>query len=173
MLRLERISGQNIWEILKLRVREDQKPFVASNEISIIEAYIAQNEHGHAYPFGIYDNETPVGFCMIGYGTDDSWIDAPSVARKSYNLWRLMIDERYQGRHFGKAAMELILDFIRTMPVEPSDLCWLSYDPENHAARSLYRNFGFQETGEMDGNEIIAVLSLNRENSSAETSPDI
>ena len=116
MIRLERISGNNIWEILKLTVGDDQKSFVAANDVSIIEAYIALTSGGHAFPFGIYDEETPVGFCMIGYGTDDSWEDAPAVAQDSYNLWRFMIDRRYQGKGYGKAAMRLILDFIATQP---------------------------------------------------------
>ena len=160
MIRLERINGKNVWEILKLRVSKNQRSFVASNDISIIEAYIAQNENGHVFPFGIYDNETPVGFCMIGYGVDDSWTDAPAVAKDSYNLWRLMIDERFQGKGFGKESMKLILDFIRTEPSGSAEKCWLSYDPENEAARSLYRSFGFRETNEWDGNEIIAILNL-------------
>lgn len=38
--------------------------------------------------------------------------------------------------------------------------CWLSYEPENTAAKKLYHSFGFRETGEMDEGEIIAVLGL-------------
>ena len=71
MIRLEAISGKNVWDILKLRVGEAQKSFVAPNDVSIIEAYIAITHHGHAFSFGIYDGDTPVGFCMIGFGTDD------------------------------------------------------------------------------------------------------
>ena len=98
MIRLEKISGKNVWELLKLNVSEEQKNFVAANDISVIEAYIALTSGGRAFPFGIYDGDLPVGFCMIGYGTDDSWEDAPAVAKDSYNIWRLMIDRRYQGR---------------------------------------------------------------------------
>ena len=162
MIRLEMISGKNVWDILKLRVSEAQRSFVASNDISIIEAYIAQIENGHAFPFGIYDYETPVGFCMIGYGADDSWTDAPAIAKDSYNIWRLMIDERFQGKGFGKEAMNRILDFIKTEPCGSAETCWLSYEPENTVAKNLYRSFGFQETGDWDGNEIIAVLDLIR-----------
>ena len=39
MLRLEKVNAKNVWEILKLQVLENQKSFVASNNISIIEAY--------------------------------------------------------------------------------------------------------------------------------------
>ena len=53
MIRLERISGNNIWEILKLTVGDDQKSFVAANDVSIIEAYIALTSGGHAFPGGI------------------------------------------------------------------------------------------------------------------------
>ena len=66
MLHLEKVNGKNIWDILKLRVLETQESFVAANDISIIEAYITITANGYAFPFGIYDNETPVGFLMIG-----------------------------------------------------------------------------------------------------------
>lgn len=160
MIRLEKVNGKNVWNLLKLHVSEGQKSFVAPNDVSIIEAYIAIAHHGRAFPFGIYDGDTPVGFCMIGFGTDDEWDDAPVVAEGNYNLWRFMIDERYQGRGYGKAAMKLILDFIAGEPCGRSDYCWLSYEPENSAAKALYASFGFQETGETDGDEVIAVLKL-------------
>ena len=54
MIRLERVNGRNIRDILKLRVGDAQKSFVAPNDASIIEAYIAVTHHGQAFPFGIY-----------------------------------------------------------------------------------------------------------------------
>lgn len=60
MLRLEKITGKNVWSILKLHVSEDQESFVAPNDISIIEAYTAITGNGYAFPFGIYEGETPV-----------------------------------------------------------------------------------------------------------------
>ena len=133
---------------------------MASNDISIIEAYIAVTGNGYAFPFGIYEDDTPVGFLMIGYGTDDYWDDAPAIAKGNYNLWRLMIDDHYQGKGYGKEAVRLAMDFIRTRPCGSADYCWLSYEPENDVARKLYQSFGFTETGEYDGEEMIAVLEL-------------
>ena len=161
MIRLEKINGKNVWDILELHVGEAQKSFVASNDISIIEAFIALTHHGSAFPFGIYDDNTPVGFVMIGYGSDDEWFQPPVVAEGNYNLWRLMIDERYQGKGYGRKAMKLIMDFIAGEPCGPAEYCWLSYEPENLAAKALYASFGFRETGERDGDEIIAILKLN------------
>ena len=92
MLRLERVNSKNVDAILKLRVAENQKTFVASNDKSIIEAYVTLVANGHVFPFGIFEGDTPVGFLMIGYGVDDAWENAPAIAAGNYNLWRLMID---------------------------------------------------------------------------------
>ncbi len=160
MLRLEKVNGKNVWELLKLTVSESQRNYVATNEISIIEAYTAISGNGYAFPFGIYNGDTPVGFLMIGFDVDDDWVDAPDIAKENYNLWRLMIDKDYQNRGFGRKAVQLALDYIKTFPCGEAEYCWLSYEPENKAARQLYRSFGFEETGDMDGEEVIAVLKL-------------
>ncbi|MCR5093000.1 MAG: GNAT family N-acetyltransferase [Lachnospiraceae bacterium] len=160
MIRLEKITARNVWDILKLQVSDGQRDFVADNSTSIIEAYTTITANGHAFPFGIYDDDTPVGFLMIGFDVDDCWDDAPKIAKGNYSLWRLMIDTRYQHRGFGKEAVRLALEFIRTLPCGAAEHCWLSYEPENETARRLYQSFGFTETGEMDGEEVIAVTRI-------------
>ena len=80
-IRLQEINGENFRDILGLHVRDDQKKYVVPNDISLIEAYISVSHHGKAFPLGIYDDDTPVGFCMIGFGADEDWEDAPAVAR--------------------------------------------------------------------------------------------
>ena len=142
MLRLEKVNGKNVWDLLKLKVSDDQRSFVASNDTSIIEAYTAITGNGYAFPFGIYDGDTPVGFLMIGFDVDDYWDDASEIAKGNYNLG------------------EFTLEFIENLPCGTAEYCWLSYEPENEAARKLYGSFGFAETGEMDGEELIAVLRL-------------
>ena len=160
MLRLEKVTGKNVWSILKLSVSQEQESFVAPNDVSIIEAYPAITGNGYAFPFGIYEDDIPVGFLMVGFDADDYWEDAPSIAKGNYNLWRLMIDKNYQKKGYGKEAVRLVLEFIKTFPCGKADFCWLSYEPENEVAKRLYHSFGFAETGEMDGDEIIAVLKL-------------
>ena len=160
MLSLQHIDGRNVWDILKLKVSKKQQSYVAGNDVSLIEAYISKTENGQIFPFGIYKDDVPVGFLMIGFGTDSSWANAPAIAQNNYDLRRLMIDTKYQGRGYGKEALNLALEFIRTFPCGKAEYCWLSYEPENTAARDLYRSFGFVETGEKDGEELIAVLKL-------------
>nr|WP_296440204.1 hypothetical protein [uncultured Acetatifactor sp.] len=57
MVRIEKVNGKNVWDILRLWVREEQKSFVAGSDKSIIGAYTAITGGGYAFPFGIYDDE--------------------------------------------------------------------------------------------------------------------
>ena len=159
-LQLRQVDAKNIWELTALAVREDQADFVASNTVSLLEAYTTVTAGGYALPFGVYDGDTPVGFLMLGYDCAD-WEDAPQIAAGNYCLWRLMIDKRFQNRGYGRQAVMLALNYIRTMPCGEARYCWLSYEPENTCAQALYRSLGFAENGELDGREIIAVLPLN------------
>ena len=160
MLHIKPVNRCNTAEILALSVGNDQTAFVASNQTSLDEAQTAISGGGHAFPFGIYEGDLPVGFLMIGYSTDEHWESPPVIAEGNYNLWRLMIDKRFQGNGYGKQALQLALNFIRQWPCGKAAYCWLSYYPKNSVAKSLYHSFGFLETEETDGDEIIAALKL-------------
>ena len=84
MLKLEKVNGRNVWDILKLGVSENQKSFVAGNDTSIIEAYTTIAGNGYVFPFGIYEDDTP------------------PIAKGNYNLWRLMIDKNFQNKGYGR-----------------------------------------------------------------------
>lgn len=159
MIYLRKVDAKNVWNLVGLEVHDNQKTFVATNTESILEAYCAITSGGVALPFGIYSDDIPVGFVMIGYGCDD-WADAPKIAEGNYSIWRFMIDRRYQGRGYGKAAMQKVLDYVRSYPCGRANYCWLSYEPENAVAKAMYHSFGFRENGEMDGSEIVAVLKI-------------
>ena len=165
MVHLEKIDRKNIWDVLDLKVSKAQKTFVAPNDISIIQAYTTLGTGCVALPFAIYSDKKPVGFLMIGFNEAimyDAYDDvkAPEILKNNYSIWRLMIDKRYQKRGYGREAIGLALDFIRTWPCGKAEYCSLSYEPDNEVAKKLYHSLGFVENGEMDGDEIVAVLRL-------------
>ena len=123
------------------------------------------SEGKQVFPFGVYLGKKPVGFVMIGYdiGEDDG--EEPSAEwfmRNSYFIWRFMIDKRHQGKGYGREALRLALEFIRTFPAGKAEYCWLSYEPDNEVAKNLYLSFGFEERPEQykEGEEMPAVLKL-------------
>lgn len=158
MIRLEAVDSRNVWKLLALEVHPEQRGFVASNTESIVEAYLTLAQGGKAMPFGIFAEGQPVGFLMLGFDTVDA--DSPKIASGNYSLWRLMIDKAFQGKGYGRRAVELALAYVKTFPCGPARYCYLSYEPENTAAASLYHSLGFVENGEWDGEEIVAVKEI-------------
>ncbi|MGI6641026.1 MAG: GNAT family N-acetyltransferase [Limnochordia bacterium] len=158
MITLRTISYDDFFECIQLEPFEHQKQFVASNLYSLAEAYIASaNGDFVPMPYGIYAGEDMVGFIMLAYDpADPDDGDDESV----YKICRLMLDKRYQGRGYARKAVEQALALIRSFPYGEAGLVVLSYKPTNDRARRLFSSLGFQETGEMNDDEVWAVLEL-------------
>lgn len=148
------VTKDNWRELTRLQVGEAQKHFVASNVYSIAESQFGADDteigHWDMRPRGIYDGDTPVGFLMYAYNFD--------CPRMQGFIVRLMVDEKYQGKGYGRFGVQWMLDVFRED--ERVKAIGISYEPENDAARKLYASFGFVETGERMENEVFAVLKL-------------
>ena len=146
------VTKSNWQELIKLKVHDDQKHFVASNLYSIAQVQFGDDYAGHwdLHAFGIYEGDTPVGFFMYGYDFE--------YPKQQAFIFRLMVDEKYQGRGFGHFAMEKMLEIFRAD--ERIAHVGISYEPENDIARKLYAGLGFVETGEILGDETLAVLKI-------------
>jgi diamine N-acetyltransferase len=139
-------------DLIKLKVREDQKGFVATNLYSIAEAQFGYDLEGHwdLHPSGIYEGDTPVGFFMYGFNKVHPRFQA--------FIFRLMVDENYQGKGYGRFGMEKMLEIFRARG--DVQQVAISYKPENEPARKLYASFGFVEPGEMLEDEVLAIMKL-------------
>ena len=146
------VSRDNWKELIRLKVREHQMQFVASNLYSIAEAQFGDEDEGHwdLHPYGIYDGGTPVGFLMYGVNFEHS--------RQQAFISRLMVDDQHQGKGYGRFGMQKMLEMFRAD--ERIKAVGISYEPKNEAARKLYASLGFEETGEMVGQEVLAELRL-------------
>jgi diamine N-acetyltransferase len=152
MPELHPVTIQNWQSLIKLKVREDQNGFVASNLYSIAQAQFGDEYQGHwdLYPFGIYEGDIPVGFLMYGYNFEHPTQQA--------FIQRLMVDEKFQGKGYGRFAMQKMIETFRAD--DRIREVGISYEPANEGARKLYASIGFVETGEMVEDEVVAVLKL-------------
>lgn len=136
---LREITPENFKECINLKVSESQKNFVAPNVVSIAWSKV----YPTANIFAVYSSDEMVGFVMFGYDNED----------EHYYLGRLMIDEKFQGEGFGKAATLAVIEELKK-----TDDCkevYLSFVPENTNAENLYKSVGFERTGELNGSEIV------------------
>ena len=159
MITLRKITLENRRAMFNLEVSEEQRRYVASNLSSVASCYVLATNGGQPFPRIIYADEQPVGFVMLVYG--HTGYDEPAFAAGNYCILRLMIDKQFQNRGYGREALARIIDFVRTYPAGPAECCWISYKPDNVAAKKLYESFGFHENGEIyNDNEVVAVLPL-------------
>ncbi len=141
---LREITMDNFRTCIGLRVADDQQRFVASNVYSLAEA----KADGVSNPFAIYANNEMVGFIMYDF--------APQESRG--HITRLMVDARFQGRGYGRAAMTEVIGRLKRKP-GIRDIR-TSFHPDNRIADALYTSLGFKRTGEVDDGEIVACLNL-------------
>ena len=139
MIHLETVTPDN-WRS-GLRVRDDQRRFVADSAGILARAFAYRNSRSEA--FIIYDDGLPVGMAMY-YDIDDI---------NAYNFSQFFIDQRYQRKGFGNEAASLILQRMKADgKYDKAVLCYVDGDD---AAKNLYKKLGFRHTGEADEDEII------------------
>lgn len=147
---LREITRDNWRECAKLKVAADQQRFVAPNSWSLLQ-YLYQDPTDTFVPFGIYDGDTMVGFIMYGmteYGD----------GLTGWEIWRLMVDERYQGRGYGRAALHAMTALMQERL--GCDEIIIMFEHDNSAAQQLYESVGFVDTGIMEDNEKVYRLDV-------------
>lgn len=133
---LREITKKTVRSIIDLKVAPEQDNFVAPNAVSIAQAHFEEK----AWFRAIYADETPVGFVML---FDDA-------EKPVYYLWRYMIDAKYQGRGYGRFAINLLIDYVKTRPGAKELL--VTYVPGEGSPEKFYEKVGFVNTGvEHDG----------------------
>jgi diamine N-acetyltransferase len=148
---LREITSENFRAVLNLKVKPHQQRFIATNDRSIAEAHFS-NE---AWYRAIYADEMPVGFVMLA---DESLANIPGP--RCCFLWRFMIDARYQRMGFGRKAMDLLVEHVRSHPC--ATFFNLTYIPGNIDVEKFFLDYGFRkvEPGSITGIIVCGEIEL-------------
>jgi len=152
---LEEITGQNREAVLALRVAPGQERFVSSVEDSLAAAAdYPQASPWYRAVFASDEPAGPVGFVMMSWNCEP---DPPEVIGP-WLLWKLLIDQRYQGRGYAAAVVRQVAELVRA---EGATELLTSYVPEDDWAAGFCQRLGFVPTGELDDRgEVIVRLGL-------------
>jgi diamine N-acetyltransferase len=144
---LKDVTAANRRAVVDLELEPDQEDLVDDNASSLEEARFDPE----ARPRVIYAGDRVVGFLMYDAGT-------PRDKPREATIYRFMIDRKYQGEGYGRAALSAALAEIRAIPkVEKVSI---SYLPDNQIAKRFYASFGFKEVGLDEDDEMVAELAL-------------
>jgi diamine N-acetyltransferase len=124
---------------IALDVTPEQRRFVAP-----IPHYLALCEESASpwRPLAVVCDGSVVGFVMHGVdpADDSAWIGG------------LVIDRSHQRQGIGRSVIDLLV----ARATARGRASALSYEPANVVAKALYAKAGFAETGEIDGDEVVA-----------------
>lgn len=138
-VRLIEVDATNWRDVIGVAPHPHQESFVAP----IANYLCLANYGGEWHPLAIEADGTVVGHVMWAIDDTDS----------SVWLGGLVIDAGAQRRGIGHAAVRA---FLQRFATGGRTNVALSYLPENVVARKLYADVGFVETGEMEGDEVVA-----------------
>jgi histidinol dehydrogenase len=145
------VTAQNMDALMALAVAPEQSRFVSNNARSLAQA--AYRPPGR--PLGLYVGDEPVGFLLLWDARRD-----PDEPADALWVWRLMIDQRHQGKGHGAAAMRWVIAEAGRLGVAAVGL---SHVKDNAAAAAFYARLGFVYTGVEEEGELEMELKLGAE----------
>jgi diamine N-acetyltransferase len=151
---LREITEKTLFPIINLSdtLAEPQKRMVAPNAVSIAQAHFSK----YAWFRAIYADETPVGFLMVYIGPEDD--EKPEEGQPTvYFLWRLMVGGPYQGKGYGRRALEIVIDDLKQRGVSEF---LVSCGEGEGSPEGFYRRLGFERNGKTYGEEVGLMLKL-------------
>ncbi|OGF35162.1 hypothetical protein A2482_00525 [Candidatus Falkowbacteria bacterium RIFOXYC2_FULL_48_21] len=129
-IKLKPINSSNWEECANLNVSADQMSALPSNLFSIAELNFYPQTKAVAI---LNTKDKIIGFAT--YGTPEN--------EKVSKIFRLMIDEKHQGKGYGRAALTEIAKelFFKNN----SDEIQVCYDPNRSSLKNFYGSIGFKE----------------------------
>jgi diamine N-acetyltransferase len=147
---LREITDENRAAVTALSAGAAEGRFVASVAKSFVDA--AETPEANPWYRAIYAGDEPVGFVMLSWNVTPG----PGILGPWF-LWRLLIDERYQRRGYGRATLKEIVRIIRA---EGGTELLTSYAQGEGEPWPFYEKLGFRPTGEIEEDEIVLRLPL-------------
>lgn len=142
--------------VLQLRRAPGQERFLGSMESHFEDAVT----DAKACPrmWSVHDGTLLVGFVMISDGIPAETLAADDDIIGPYYLWRLLVDEAFQGRGYGAATIDAVVAYLRTRP--GADILWTSCVQGDDGPLRFYERYGFVATGEIKWDEVVLRLDL-------------
>ncbi len=134
---LRQIDDTNRDACVALSVTGAQTKLIAPNSKSLAWA----DTNLRCMPLGIYADGEMVGFAMY-----------EPRGNNVFSVHRFMIDNRHQHKGIGLQAMQLVMERISSLG---GKTIYLSFRPENVAAKRLYEKLGFDFHKEEPDGELV------------------
>jgi diamine N-acetyltransferase len=166
---LVEVDRQNWRAVAALRAGSEAEGYVATNAISMLQSHyesdwraVAIEAEGRLVGHARYDVGAGAGAAAVSVGGSESGsgsgpetlAEAGRVEARPAWLGSLMIDERWQGRGFGSAALRMLIEVVWS--AADADAIHVAVHPANAGALHFYEREGFVDTERLhDGERLL------------------
>ena len=153
MIRFEKVTPANFEVAINLKMKEEQVGFMENNLYSLAEAKVFD----YLEPRLIYSDDEAVGFMLYYFqpfgvlremGPGEGVHEIHSEGKDYIYFKRVMLDEKYQGKGLGRAAMKAASEYFKEEYPSISFVELMHY-LDNETGASLYESLGYVSTGEV------------------------
>jgi diamine N-acetyltransferase len=108
--------------------------------------------------WSVHDGDQLIGFVMISDNIPAETLAANDDIVGPYFLWRLLVDHRFQGRGYGRATIDAVVEYVRSRP--NGDVLLTSCKAGEGSPQPFYLHYGFEKAGEVKWGEDLLRLDL-------------
>ena len=141
--------------VMGLRRGPGQDAYLGSMAEIFVEADAERRAMPRPWAVHDADSDALVGFVMI---SDDIPQPMDDDLVGPYYLWKLLVDASFQGRGYGAATIDAVVEYLKTRP--GADVLYTSCADGPGSPRGFYLRYGFTDTGRRMWGEDVLVLAI-------------
>jgi diamine N-acetyltransferase len=141
MIELAEIDDDNLAAVQAVTVSDRQRYFVGTVREALEEA--ADCPEGNPWYLAVLVDGTVVGFVMLSWNVEP---DPPEIIGPWF-LWKLIVDQRHQGRGIGAAVVQAVVAIVSA---EGASELVTSFVSAEDGPVGFYARLGFLPTDDVD-----------------------
>lgn len=144
-IHFKKININDCKKIIEMKLYESQEDYVMPFVDSLAQSYSDLFEEEITITYALCNGKEPIGLIELEYIKGDGFPDLKE--EMVYELFRILVDKKYQKQGYGTKAVQLFLDYVQTKPLGDASTVVVSVVEGNNEALKLYKKFGFMIIG--------------------------
>ena len=144
-IHFKKININDCKKIIEMKLYESQEDYVMPFVDSLAQSYSDLFEEEITITYALCNGKEPIGLMELEYIKGEAFPDLKE--EMVYELFRILVDKKYQKQGYGTKAIRLFLDYVQTKPLGDASTVVVSVVEGNNEALKLYKKFGFMVIG--------------------------
>jgi diamine N-acetyltransferase len=160
LVEFRRIDWENFWQIIQIEPYKNQEKYIQPVSVFLAQSYVNLNLGYPDKSLAIYKEDKLIGYLKMVYVPKS--VEPYLMDEDSFMIDALIIDKDYQGKGYGKVALDLAIKEIKAWAQEKAKLISLVCYQDNTVAMKVFSNKGFSLHKNYKSNMVILTKLIER-----------